>query len=165
MQYIILVLVIIHLVYSYLTYSKFNCPDCPECPTSIEKEEIIPNNKYVINYIYNYFFKNLNDDTNNIEYLKNYIIFPNNYIVKFDLDAESIINNIKKDLELNIKFDETKLKYIQSFDSEKIKQFNQQYSLTEYPSPLIKFEDSNLLFGFIKEKNKWMILLDVTKFN
>lgn len=165
MQYIILLLIIIHLVYSYMTYSKFSCPDCPECPVNIEKEEITPNNKYIINYIYNYFFKNLNDDTNNIEYLKNNVIFPNNYIVKFDLDAESIINNIKKDLELNIKFDDTKLRYIQSFDTSKIKAFNDQYSLIEYPSPLIKFEDSNLLFGFIQNQNKWMILLDVTKFN
>ena len=75
MQYIILIIVIIHLVYSYMSYSKFNCPDCPECPTSIEKEDVIPNNKYIINYIYNYFFKNLNDDTNNIEYLKNNVNF------------------------------------------------------------------------------------------
>ena len=57
MQYIILIIVIIHLVYTYMTYSKFNCPDCPECPVNIEKDDVIPNNKFIINYIYNYFFK------------------------------------------------------------------------------------------------------------
>ena len=105
---------------------------------------------------------NIDFDTKSIDFLKENVLFANNY--KY-LDAESIMSKIRKEVDdPAIQFIQKNLRYIQSSDSVKKDKFNKQYALNEYPSPLIYFEGSNILFGYLNDKEKWMILLDVTKF-
>lgn len=161
---VLCLLILFQVIYSYITFSSFSCPDCPECPTCEEKDDIIPTNKLLSNYIVNNFIDSVNDDTKSIDFLKQNVLFANNYKVNFDLDAESIMSKIRKEVDdPSIQFIDKNLRYIQSSDKEKKDKFNKQYGLVEYPSPLIYFEGSNILFGYLNNKEKWMILLDVTK--
>lgn len=156
-------LILFNIVYSYITFSSFSCPDCPECPTIQDVEPPTPNNKYLSNYILNNFVEKINDDLKSIDFLKENVLFANNFKVSFELDAESIMAKIKKDIEDKTKFSSNKIIYIQSTDQAKKDAFIKQYNLNEYPAPLIYFEGSNLLFGYLDYKNKWMIMIDVTK--
>jgi hypothetical protein len=162
---VLCLLILFQVIYSYITFSSFSCPDCPECPACDEKkEDIVPTNKVLTNYIVNKFIDQIDDDTKSIDFLKQYVLFANNYKVNFELDAESIMSKIRKEVDdPAIQFIEKNLRYIQSTDAIKKDQFNKQYALNEYPSPLIYFEGSNILFGYLNDKEKWMILLDVTK--
>jgi len=155
-------LVLFQLIYSYITFTSFTCPECPECP--ILKDELIPpSNQYFVNYINKNFVEKVDDDIKSIDFLKKNILFANNYQVNFQLDAESVMSKIRNEFQNNNQnFTKGKLKYIQSTDAVKIKQFNDQYKIENYPSPLIYFEGSNLLFGFIE--NKWKILIDISKY-
>ena len=156
-------LIFFQIIYSYITFSTFSCPDCPECPT-YEKDTIVPSDKVLTNYIINKFIDQIDDDTKSIDFLKENVLFANNYQVNFNLDSESIMGKIRSEIENeDIEYNLENLRYIQTNDSNKKDKFNKQYALLEYPSPLIYFEGSNLLFAYLNNKEKWMILLDVTK--
>jgi hypothetical protein len=161
---VLCLLILFQIVYSYISFSSFSCPDCPECPSCDEKDYSIPSDKYLSNYILNNFIDIIDDDTKSIDFLKDNVLFANNFKVNFDLDAESIMSKIRKEVDnQTIQFTAKNLKYIQSNDSIKKDTFNKQYGIPEYPAPLVYFEGSNILFGYLKDKEKWTILLDVTK--
>lgn len=157
-------LIIIQLIYSYLTFSSFSCPDCPECPENIENELTIPSNEYTINYL-NKHFLDIDDDIKSIDFLKSNVLFADNYIVNFEQDAESVMTKIREEVDNKDKiFNNKNLKYVQSSDEDKKNKFNKQYNINEYPSPLIYFEGSKLLFGYLKSINNWKILIDIGKY-
>ena len=158
---IVIIIVAIQLTYSYLTFSKLSCPDCPECPTFDERSEI-PSTQTFSTYIYNKFIISLDDDVNSINYLKFNVLFANNYIANFQADAESIVSKIRNEFE-NKKslFTADNLIYVQTTDENAKKKLIQDFNLPVYPTPLVKYNDSNLFFGNIQ--NEWKILIDVTK--
>ena len=158
---IVIIIVAVQLTYSYLTLSKLTCPDCPECPTYDDRAEI-PSTQSIVTYINNKFIVSLTDDVNSINYLKFNVIFANNYIINFQAEAESVISKIRNEFE-NKKtlFTADNLVYVQSNDENTRNKFILNYNLPQYPTPLIYFNDSNLLFGNIQ--NEWKILLDITK--
>lgn len=161
---ILTLLIFFQIIYSYITFSTFSCPDCPECPTNDEKDNIVPSDKVLTNYIINKFIDQINDDIKSIDFLKENVLFANNYQVNFNLDSESIMSKIRNEIDNeDIEFNYENLRYIQTNDSNKKDKFNKQYALLEYPSPLIYFQGSNMLFAYLNNKEKWMILLDVTK--
>ena len=53
------------------------------------------------NYIVNNFIDNVDDDTKSIDFLKQNVLFANNYKVNFDLDAESIMSKIRNEVDEN----------------------------------------------------------------
>ena len=161
---ILCLLIIFQLVYSYITFSSFTCPDCPECPDVNSNDCEIPSNDYIINYLKKTFMS-VDDDIKSIDFLKNNVLFADNYIVNFEQDAESIMSRIREEVESTDEiFKESNFKYIQSFNEEKKKKFNEQYNIKEYPSPLIYFEGSKLLFGYLSSLNSWKILIDIGKY-
>jgi hypothetical protein len=161
---ILCLLIMLQLVYSYITFSSFSCPDCPECPEITTSEIIMPSNDYIINYI-NKTFLDINDDIKSIDFLKTNVLFADNYIVNFEQDAESIMTRIRTEVDNKDDiFNEANFKYIQSFDNDKKSKFNLQYNIKEYPSPLIYFEGSKLLFAYLKSQNIWKILIDIGKY-
>ena len=50
---VLCLLILFQVIYSYITFSSFSCPDCPECPSCEEKDDIVPTNKVLTNYIAN----------------------------------------------------------------------------------------------------------------
>jgi len=157
-------LIIFQLIYSYITFSSFSCPDCPDCPEITDNQLIIPSNEYIINYIKKQFL-DFDDDIKSIDFLKTNILFADNYIVNFEQDAESIMTKIREEVDNkeNI-FNNKNMKYIQSSDEDKINKFNKQYNINEYPTPLVYFEGSKLLFGYLNSINNWKILIDIGKY-
>lgn len=157
-------LIIFQLIYSYITFSSFSCPDCPDCPEITDNQLIIPSNEYTINYIKKHFL-DFDDDIKSIDFLKTNILFADNYIVNFEQDAESIMTKIREEVDNkeNI-FNNKNMKYIQSSDEDKINKFNKQYNINEYPTPLVYFEGSKLLFGYLNSINNWKILIDIGKY-
>ncbi len=157
-------LIIFQLIYSYITFSSFSCPDCPECPEITDNELIIPSNEYTINYIKKKYL-DIDDDIKSIDFLKTNILFADNYIVNFEQDAESIMTKIREEVDNkdNI-FNNKNIKYIQSSDEDKKSKFNKQYNINEYPTPLVYFEGSKLLFGYLNSINNWKILIDIGKY-
>ena len=157
-------LIVFQLIYSYLTFSSFSCPDCPECPEINEIDDIVPSDDYIINYLKKKFL-DIDDDIKSIDFLKENVLFADNYIVNFEQDAESIMTKIREEVDIKDEiFIDKKFKYIQSSDEEKKNKFITQYNIKEYPSPLIYFEGSKLLFGYLKSINNWKILIDIGKF-
>lgn len=157
-------LIIFQLIYSYITFSSFSCPDCPDCPEITDNQLIIPSNEYTINYIKKKYL-DIDDDIKSIDFLKTNILFADNYIVNFEQDAESIMTKIRVEVDNkeNI-FNNKNMKYIQSSDEDKINKFNKQYNINEYPTPLVYFEGSKLLFGYLNSINNWKILIDIGKY-
>ena len=159
---VLCILVSFQIVYSYMMYSTFNCPECPKCP-EYNKEACIPSNDLLRNYILVNFTELLEQQVNEIDFLKNNVIFSNNYIVNYQLDSATFINKIKENLIGGRKnFVSENLIYVQFTDDTKYIEFTNKYALDAFPSPLIYFKGSNMLFG--KIGNDWKILIDVAKF-
>lgn len=159
---VLCILVSIQIVYSYTMYSTFNCPECPKCP-EYNKQDCIPSNELVRKYIISNFTELIEQEVNEIDFLKNNVIFSNNYIVNYQLDSATFFNKIKNNLVGGKKnFINENLIYVQFTDEIKYNEFIEKYSLGTFPSPLIYFKNSNMLFGKIGDK--WKILIDVTKF-
>lgn len=157
-------LIAFQLVYSYITFSSFTCPDCPECPDVNNNDSEVPSNDLIINYLKKTFLS-LDNDIKSIDFLKNNVLFADNYIVNFEQDAESLMTRIREEVDNTDEiFIEKNFKYIQSFDEEKKKKFNEQYNIKEYPSPLIYFEGSKLLFGYLSSLKSWKIFIDIGKY-
>lgn len=158
---IILIIVVIQLTYSYLSLSKLSCPDCPECPTFDERSDI-PSSQSISTYIYNKFIITLDDDVNSTNYLKFNVLFANNYTVDFQAESESLISKIRDEFENNkSNFTVDNLVYIQSTDETARNKLISDFNLPSYPTPLVKYNESNLYFGYVQ--NEWKILIDVTK--
>lgn len=157
-------LILIQLIYSFITFSSFSCPDCPECPEQVKNQMVIPSNTYTTDYITEKFLM-FDDDVKSIDFLKSNVIFANNYVVNFEQDAQSIMTQFRneRDNMTNIYIDKN-IRYIQSTDEEKKKKFDDQFNLSTFPSPLIFYEGSKLLYGYIKEKKEWKILVDIGNF-
>lgn len=153
-----LIIVITQFIYSFF-YNKIECPEFPE----IKNNEEIPNNEHTTKYIYKNLINAIDDDIDSLEFIKNNVIFANNYNVNYQMDAESIMSRIKYDIRNKNIFNQDNIKYIQSNDENKVNEFKNLYNLNYYPSPLIYYQGSNLLFAYIKEKLSWKILLDVAK--
>ena len=154
---ILSILILFNIVFIYNKFNNFTCPDCPECP-SFDKN-IIPSNKYLTNYI----IDNLIDriEENSSIYLINNVIFSNKIIVNYENESEAYIGKIRNEFNEMDKFNEDKLKYIQYNSDTTKNNFLKKYNINEYPKPLIKYDDCELLFGYIK--NKWMIFYDADK--
>lgn len=109
---ILTLLIFFQIIYSYITFSAFSCPDCPDCPTYDEKDSIVPSDKVLINYIINKFIDQIDDDTKSIDFLKENVLFANNYQVNFNLDSESIMGKIRSEIENeDIEFNLENLRY------------------------------------------------------
>ena len=159
----IMIITLVQLVFTYQTFKKFDCPDCPECP-SLEDQEVLSNQSFVA-YLKRHFINKLDDDVKSIDYLKFNVIFANNYIVNYEADAESIMSKIRNEFETNkSKYNAENLIYVQTTDESAKNQFLEKFNLTNYPTPLIYFNNyQKILFGHIDYE--WKMLIDVTQFD
>ena len=159
--FILCVLVSVQIIYSYFTFSSFSCPACPDCP-AVNLDGKAPSNDNLRLYIVSKFIDVIDEDLNTINYIKDNVIFSDNYLINYQQDAQNFIEKIKNDLITNKSNISTiNLKYVQFIEQENITKFMLKYNLSKFPSPLIYFKGSNLLFGFID--NEWKILIDVSK--
>ena len=118
---ILTILTIFQIIYAHITYSSFSCPDCPECP-EFEKDLIVPSNDIIINYINYYFINELDENTKSIDFLKEKVLFSNNYKVNFQVDAEKIAIKIRDDFDNKKQiFIEDSIRYNQTSDQDKKK--------------------------------------------
>tara|TARA_B100002019_G_C20956423_1_gene444129 strand:- start:87 stop:536 length:450 start_codon:yes stop_codon:yes gene_type:complete len=149
-----------------LTFSKFNCPDCPTCPPQKDCSLLYPpNNNEIIRYINKHIITELEDTVDGVKFLNENVIFANNVKVKFEADSESVLSKMRTEIIDNKKnISKENLTYVQTFDKVKIDDFKTQFNISEYPSPLIVFNNTDILFGWIESKSKWMMLINKDKY-
>ena len=165
-NFLITILIIVQLIYSYLTFSKFSCPDCPTCPPQKDCSILYPpNTGEIVRHIHKKLISQLEDSVDGITFLRDYVIFANNVKVKFEADSESVLSKMREEIIDNKKnISKDNLSYVQTKDSNKIKEFKDLFNLSEYPSPLIIFSDTDLLFAWIDSESKWKILINKDKY-
>lgn len=163
---ILTILVLVQFIYSFLTFSKFNCPDCPICPPQKDCSLLYPpNNNEIIRYINKHLITELEDTVDGVKFLNENVIFANNIKVKFEADSESVLSKMRDELINNKKnISKENLSYVQTIDKSKIDDFKNQFNISEYPSPLIIFNNTDILFGWIESKSKWMMLINKDKY-
>ena len=163
---VLVILIIGQIIYSYITFSSFNCPDCPICPPQKECSNLFPpSNSEIIRHLHKIIIAGLEDSIDGVDFLKKNTIFANNVKIRFETDAESILSKMRTELIENKKnIIKENIKYVQTTDKVKIEDFNKQFNLTEYPSPLVIFPGTDILFGWIASDNKWKILINKNKY-
>lgn len=163
---ILTIIVFIQFIYSYITFSKFNCPDCPECPPQKDcSESYPPSNSEIIRHIHKKIIATLEDSVDGIRFLNDNVIFANNVKVKYEADSESVLSKMRTELIENKKnINRDNIRFVQTTDKTKMEDFNNQFNLSEYPSPLIVFTGTDLLFGWIESDSRWKILINKDKY-
>ena len=163
---ILTILILIQFIYSFMTFSNFNCPDCPTCPEQKDCSELYPpSSNQIVKHIHKNLIVALEDAIDGVKFLNNNVIFANNIKVKFEGDSESILTKMRPELIDNKKnISVEKMSYVQTTDKNKKQDFNNQFNLSHYPSPLIIFEGTDILFGWIEKDSKWKMLINKDKY-
>jgi len=163
---VLVVLIIGQIIYSYMTFSSFNCPDCPICPPQNECSDLFPpSNSEIIRHIHKKIIAGLEDSVDGVAFLKENALFANNVKIRFETDAEAILSKMRSELIDNKKnISKENIKYVQTTDKVKIEDFILQFNLTEYPSPLVIFPGTDILFGWIESDNKWKMMINKDKY-
>ena len=121
--------------------------DVPQIQRKVLK---IPSNKYLVRYILNTFIKDLDEMRSPAFFLQKHVYFEDKKKLEFDSDADSIVNKLYNDLIDNKKSVSVEnLTYIQTKSKNKKKKFKNKFNVSEYPTPLVMFENPKILFGFI----------------
>lgn len=163
---ILTLLILIQFIYSFMSFSKFNCPDCPICPRPKECSELYPpSSNQIVKHIHKTLIIGLEDAIDGIKFLNENVVFANNIKIKFEVDSESILIKMRPELIDNKKnISVENMSYVQSNDINKKKDFNNLFNLSSYPSPLIKFKNTDILFGWIDKESKWKMLINKDKY-
>ena len=159
-------LILIQFIYSFMSFSKFNCPDCPICPPQKDCSELYPpSSNQIVKHIHKNLVVALEDSIDGVKFLNENVIFANNVKVKFEADSESILIKMRPELIDNKKnISVENMSYVQTTDANKKQDFNNQFNLSSYPSPLVIFKNTDILFGWIEKDSKWKMLINKDKY-
>ena len=149
-----------------MSFSKFNCPDCPTCPPQKDCSELYPpSSNQIVKHIHKNLVVALEDSIDGVKFLNENVIFANNVKVKFEADSESILIKMRPELIDNKKnISVENMSYVQTTDANKKQDFNNQFNLSSYPSPLVIFKNTDILFGWIEKDSKWKMLINKDKY-
>lgn len=164
--FVILILSGLQLAYSYISIEKFACPACPECKPISNCSGMNPPSSYeIVRHIHDKIISQLELSNDGVLFLSNHVIFANNIRIKFETDAEGVLIKMRQQLiDSKVNINVNNINYIQINDPEKLNEFKQLFNINEYPTPLISFKDTDLLFGWINSDYKWKILIDKDKY-
>ena len=158
---IIIGLISMSIYLQYKARQEFECPDCtcPECPP--EKKCLIPSNKSVVQYLVNYFIDPLLTLEDPKEFMDKNMIFSKPSEIGFGDDYQKVHLNLKNELlENRFRLNESNLRYMYPPDQVKEKEFVDLYKLTNFPTPLITFKDTNILIGYVEVIKDWRIFIN-----
>ena len=149
-----------------MTFSNFNCPDCPTCPEQKDCSELYPpSSSQIVKHIHKNLIVALEDALDGVDFLNKNVIFANNVKVKFEADSESVLIKMREELIDNKKnISVENMSFVQSTDLNKKQDFNNQFNLSNYPSPLVVFQGTDILFGWIEKDSKWKMLINKDKY-
>lgn len=149
-----------------MSFSKFNCPDCPTCPPQKDCSELYPpSSNQIVKHIHKNLILALEDAIDGVKFLNENVIFANNVKVKFEADSESILIKMRPELIDNKKnISVENMTYVQTTDQNKKQDFNNQFNLANYPSPLVIFKNTDILFGWIEKDSQWKMLINKDKY-
>lgn len=158
---IIIGLISLNIYIQYKSRQEFECPDCtcPECPP--EKKCLIPSNKAVVDYLVRFFIDPLLKLSEPKEFMDKNMIFSDAREIGFAEDYEKVFKTLKNELlENRFRFNELNLRYMYPPNQVKEKEFVELYKITNFPSPLVTFKDTNLLIGYVDTIKDWKIFIN-----
>ena len=158
---IIIGLVTMSIYLQYKARQDFECPDCtcPECPP--EKKCLIPSNKSVVKHLVTFIIDPLLTLEDPKPFMDKNMIFSNPKEIAFAEDYTTVHLNLKNELlENRFRFNENNLRYMYPPDQVKEKEFIDLYKLTNFPTPLVTFKDTNLLIGYVDMVEDWKVFIN-----
>jgi len=161
MLIIIIGLLGVILFIQYKSRQEFECPDCacPECPK--EKVCTVPSNKAVVEYLVRLYVDPLIKLEDPKTFMDKNMIFSNPKEVAFEEDYQTVHANLKDELlENRFRLNEINLRYLYPPTVVKQKEFIDQYKITQFPTPLVTFKDTNILIGYVDTLKDWKIFVN-----
>ena len=151
------------------------CPYLKTClleqqrsPTKIDRDQLQlypPSSSQIVNHIHKNLIVALEDSIDGVKFLNENVIFANNVKVKFEADSESILIKMRPELIDNKKnINVENMSYVQITDQNRAQDFKNQFNLSNYPTPLVLFKNTDILFGWIEKDSKWKMLINKDKY-
>jgi len=158
---IIICLLGLNIYLQYKSRQEFECPDCtcPECPA--EKVCLIPSNKSIVEYLIKIYIDPIIKIENPKKFMDKNMIFSNPKEIVFEEDYQTVHTNLKDELlENRFRLNEINLRYLYPPTVIKQKEFVDLYRITQFPTPLITFKNTNILIGYVELLKDWKIFIN-----